>query len=71
MGDEGEMAAAKATADLAETQAGGREDDVIVIDPSPTNFNPDNMPRTRASNVYTCASKQAYSNRVRIYKLLG
>ena len=56
MGDEGEMAAAKAAADLAETQAGGSEDDVIVIDPSPTNFNPDKMPKTIASNMYTCAS---------------
>ena len=45
MGDEGEMAAAKAAADLAEKQAGGGEDEVIIIDPSSTNFNPDRIKR--------------------------
>ena len=36
MGDEGELAAAKAAAYLAEKQAGGGEDEVIFIDPSST-----------------------------------
>ena len=35
MGDEGELAAAKAAADLAEKQAGGVGDEVVIIDPSP------------------------------------
>ena len=43
MSDESEMAAAKATAELAAAQTGGVEDDVVIIDPSPIE-----------SNVYTC-----------------
>ena len=50
---------------------GGVGDEVVIIDPSPTNFNPDCMPKKIASNVYTCASKRAYPNWVRIHRLLG
>ena len=71
MGDESEKTAAKVAADLAAALTGGREDDVVIIDPSPTNLDPNKMPKTIKSNVYTCASNQAYSNRVRIFKLLG
>ena len=71
MSDESEMAAAKAAAELAAAQTGGGDNDVVIIDPSPTNFDPNKMPKTIESNVYTCASNQAYSNRVRIFKLLG
>ena len=71
MGDEGELAAVRAAADLAEKQAGGGEDEVIIIDPSPTNFNPDRMPKTIGSNVFTHASKRTYANRVKIHRLLG
>ena len=43
----------------------------MIIDPSPTNFNPDRMPKTIASNIYTCTSKRAYANRVKIHRLLA
>ena len=72
MSDESaEMAAAKVAAELAAAQVGGRGNGVIIIEPSPTNFDPNKMPKTVQSNVYTCARNQAYSNRVRIFTLLG
>ena len=40
MSDESEMAAAKAAAELAAAQTGGEDNDVVIIDPSPTNFDP-------------------------------
>ena len=68
MSDESEeMAAAKAAAELAAAQVGGGGNDVVIIEPSPTNFDPNKMPKTVQSNVYTCARNQAYSNRVRIF----
>ena len=71
MSDESaEMAAAKAAAELAAAQVGGGGNEVVIIEPSPTNFDPNKMPKTVQSNVYTCARNQAYSNRVRIFKLL-
>ena len=54
------------TAELAASQTGGGDNDVVIIDPSPTNFDPNKVPKRIESNVYTCASNQAYSNRVRI-----
>ena len=36
----------------------------MIIETSPTNFNPDRMPNMVQSNVFTCAKQQAYSNRV-------
>ena len=42
----------------------------MIIEPSPTNFNPDRMPKTVKSNVFTCAKQQAYSNRVRVMTTL-
>ena len=41
-----------------------------IIEPSPTNLDPNKMPKTVESNVFTCAKNQAYSSRVRISKLL-
>ena len=65
-----EAEAAKAAAELAAAQAGGGGNEVVIIEPSPTNFNPDKMPKTVQSNVFTCAKQQAYSNRVRIFMTL-
>ena len=47
MSDESaEMAAAKATAELAAAQVGGGGNEVVIIEPSPTNFDPNKMPKT-------------------------
>ena len=51
MSDESEMAAAKAAAELAAAQTGGGDNDVVIIDPSPTNFDPNKMPKSIQSNV--------------------
>ena len=70
MSAESEAAAAKAAAELAAAQAGGGDNDVEIIEPSPTNLDPNKMPKTVESNVFTCAKIHAYSSRVRISKLL-
>ena len=51
-------------------QVGEGGNEVVIIEPSPTNFNPDRMPKTVKSNFFTCAKQQAYSNRVRVMTTL-
>ena len=63
-------AESEAAAELAAAQAGGGSNDVEIIEPSPTCLDPNKMPKTVESNVFTCAKNQAYSSRVRISKLL-
>ena len=41
-----------------------------IIEPSPTCLDPNKMPKTIKSNIFTCAKNQACSSRVRISKLL-
>ena len=43
MSEESEAAAAKAAAELAAAQAGGGDNDVEIIEPSPTNLDPNKM----------------------------
>ena len=42
----------------------------MIIEPFPTKFDPDRMPKTVKSNVFTCAKQQAYSNRVSVMTTL-
>ena len=74
MSDTSEQDAAKtAAAQLAasETVEGDNDTDVVIIEPSPTNFNPSLMPKTTQSSVFTAVNTQAHSNRTRIWKLLA
>ena len=47
------------------------EEEVQIIDPSPTDFNPQKMPRTVAGNTFIRAVDQAYHCRVLISKLIA
>ena len=74
MSDTSEQGAAKtAAAQLAasETVEGDNDTEVVIIEPSPTNFNPSLMPKTTQSSVFTAVSTQAHSDRTRIWKLLA
>ena len=63
-------AAEKAAAEKAAAEAAGDGNEVVFIEPSPTNFNPARMPKTVKSHVFACAKQQAYSNRVSVMTVL-
>ena len=46
------------------------EEEVEIIEPSPTDFNPSRMPRTVGSNAFVKVVEQAYCSRVLISKLI-
>ena len=51
--------------------AAGEEGEVQIIEPSPTDFNPNRMPRTVGGNAFIRAVDQAYHCRVLISKLIA
>ena len=73
MGDTSEQDAAKiAAAELAASETvEGDNDEVVIIDPSPTNFNPSMMPKTTESSVFRAVTTQAHADRSRICKFLA
>ena len=70
MSEESEAAAARVAAELAASQTGGGDNDVQIIEPSPTCLDTNHMPKTVKSNIFTCAKSQATASRVIIDKLL-
>ena len=58
------VAAAKAA------EAAGEGNEVQIIEPSPTGFNPSKMPKTIKSHVFVCAKQAAHSDRVRVMTVL-
>ena len=74
MGDTSEQDAAKiAAAQMAasETVEGDIDPEVVIIEPSPTSFNPSLMPKMTQSSVFTVVSTQAHADRTRICKFLA
>ena len=74
MGDTSEQDAAKtAAAQMAasETVEGDNDIEVVIVEPSPTSFNPSLMPKTTQSSVFTAVSTQAHADRTRICKFLA
>jgi len=70
MSADSEAATAAAAAAKTAAEAGAGDNDVEIIEPSPTNLDPNKMPKTIGSNIFTRAKNQAYSSWVRISKLL-
>ena len=56
---------------MAATGAAGGEVEVQIIEPSPTEFNPNRLPRTVGGNAFIRAVDQAYHCRVLISKLMA
>ena len=58
----------RATAAAAAKAAEAARDtlEVEIIEPSPTGFNPNKMPKTVLSHVFICAKQSALSDRVRV-----
>ena len=46
-------------------------DEVIVIEPSPTQFNAAMLPKTMESSIFKAVNIQAHSSRAKIWKLLS
>ena len=46
-------------------------DEVIVIEPSPTQFNPAMLPKTMESSIFKAVSIQAHASRAKIWKILA
>ena len=62
-----ETRAVAAAAKAAEAARDSLE--VQIIEPSPTEFNPNKMPKTVLSHVFICAKQSALSDRVRVMTL--
>ena len=60
---------------VAAALEGGEEtndtDEVIVIEPSPTQFNAAMLPKTMESSIFKAVNIQAHSIRAKIWKLLA
>ena len=46
-------------------------DEVMVIEPSPTQFNTARLPKTMESSVFKAVSIQAHASRAKIWKILA
>ena len=46
-------------------------DEVVVIEPSPTQFNPSMLPKTTQSSIFKAVNTQAHANRAKIWKLFA
>ena len=55
---------------MADATAGGEGGDVQIIEPSPTNFSYDHMPKTIGGRAFIRATEQSFQARVLINKLI-